>query len=470
MPPLVGQRGAGHRPALPLDADQLLGGDEDVGEEDLVELGVTGHLDERAHLDAWSRHVDDERRDALLGPRRVGIGAGQAQPPGGELRVGGPHLAPGDDVAALDRFGLVLSEARSLPASGSLKSWHQISSAERIFGQVRQALVLGPVGQQRRADEVDADAVDRLGRLRAGVLALVERDLNRGGAAPAVGLGPVHADPAVGRQRGLPGAAPGHLVGQVDEGGRPRRGARPARRGTRRRRPRPLSSAPGPCILEADIGVTLVGWRDRVRGRDGPPPSRRGCRAGPATTAVRVGPGGCRRSMCWSLTAAVAARWSTAPTRLSAGAGRGTGGRGGRWPAGPGRAPGRDRGLAGAQQPGRRRAQPGLLATGGGGGAGAALVRRRRRGEGAGPGRAPAGRWSWPTEALSDPAALAAALGGPPVAAGIECHAALRRRPGVVHLGFDRGAQGGVAHAPRARAGRRRSWRRCTGSAPGMPC
>ena len=29
----------------------------------------------------------------------------------------------------------VASDARSLPASGSLKSWHQISSAERIAGR-----------------------------------------------------------------------------------------------------------------------------------------------------------------------------------------------------------------------------------------------------------------------------------------------------------------------------------------------
>jgi hypothetical protein len=33
------------------------------------------------------------------------------------------------------RTARVLSEARSLPASGSLKSWHQISSPERSFGR-----------------------------------------------------------------------------------------------------------------------------------------------------------------------------------------------------------------------------------------------------------------------------------------------------------------------------------------------
>ena len=112
------------------------------------------------------------------------------------------------------------SEARSLPASGSLKSWHQISSAERIVRQVAQPLVLGAVREQGRPDQVDADAVHRLRRLGAGVLALVQRDLHRRRAPAAVGLGPVHADPAVGGEGGLPVAAPGHLVGQVDEGGR----------------------------------------------------------------------------------------------------------------------------------------------------------------------------------------------------------------------------------------------------------
>ncbi len=86
--------------------------------------------------------------------------------------------------------------------------------------QVAQPLVLAAVGQQCRADEVDADPVHRLGGLGTGVLALVQRDLHRRRAAPAVRLGPVHPDPTIGCQRRLPFPAPGDLVGQVDERGR----------------------------------------------------------------------------------------------------------------------------------------------------------------------------------------------------------------------------------------------------------
>ena len=52
----------------------------DVGEVDLVELGVTGHLAQRPHLDARLVHVDDEVGEPLvLG--RVGIGACDEHPP-----------------------------------------------------------------------------------------------------------------------------------------------------------------------------------------------------------------------------------------------------------------------------------------------------------------------------------------------------------------------------------------------------
>ena len=53
-------------------------------------------------------------------------------------------------------------------------------------------------------------------------------------------------------------------------------------------------------------------------------------------------------------------------------------------------------------------------------------------------------------EALSDPAALAEALGGAPVPAGAVAQPALRRGAGPLHLGLDRRAQGGAAHAARA--------------------
>ena len=172
------------------------------------------------------------------------LGAGQAEPPGRELGVGGPHLAPGHQVAPLDRDGRGRERGQVAARLGLAEELAPELLGREDGRQVAQALVLGAVGQQGRAHQVDAHPVDRLGRLGAGVLALVERHLDRRGAPAPVGRGPVHADPALGRQRGLPLASPGHLVGQVDEGGWAARGG--ATGATMRRTPRPRASARGP--------------------------------------------------------------------------------------------------------------------------------------------------------------------------------------------------------------------------------
>ena len=112
-------------------------GHEDVVQLHLVELGLAGRLDQRVDLDPVGVHVDDEEGEALLALGGGRVAAGQADAPVGELGVGGPDLAAGDPVAAVDRHGPVVSEARSLPASGSLKSWHHSSSAERMRGRQR---------------------------------------------------------------------------------------------------------------------------------------------------------------------------------------------------------------------------------------------------------------------------------------------------------------------------------------------
>ena len=59
------------QPAADL-ADHVVGGDADVVEEHLVEVGVAGHLAERADVDARRSHVDDEVGDALVLGRRRG--------------------------------------------------------------------------------------------------------------------------------------------------------------------------------------------------------------------------------------------------------------------------------------------------------------------------------------------------------------------------------------------------------------
>ena len=90
----------------------------------------------------------------------------------------------------------VRSEARSEPASGSEKPWHQISSAERIGRDVAPALLVRAEAQQRRPEHVEADDVDEL-RGAGGRELLVDDDLLDGRPpAAAEGLRPGAPDVA----------------------------------------------------------------------------------------------------------------------------------------------------------------------------------------------------------------------------------------------------------------------------------
>ena len=73
------------------------------------------------------------------------------------------------------------------------------------------------VGEERRADEVHADAADELGRPGAGQLLGDDVVADRSGVAAAVLGRPGHADPAAGRELALPLAPERHLVGEVVE-------------------------------------------------------------------------------------------------------------------------------------------------------------------------------------------------------------------------------------------------------------
>src|ERR1700751_541976 len=108
------------------------------------------------------------------------------------------RLARARPPASLDRApressgftARVLTLARSEPASGSEKPWHQISSAVRIRGRQRSfcAGVPGPPpGRYRRPGGQEAEDVG--GQRRAGPADLLEEDRRlRQGRAPAAVL------------------------------------------------------------------------------------------------------------------------------------------------------------------------------------------------------------------------------------------------------------------------------------------
>ena len=95
-PALVGEGRVGDRPTVTGLPDQGRVGDEDAVEDDLVELGIAGDLHEGADLDTLGVHVDRQAREPELPLGCVGVAAGEAEAPVGELGVGGPHLVAGD--------------------------------------------------------------------------------------------------------------------------------------------------------------------------------------------------------------------------------------------------------------------------------------------------------------------------------------------------------------------------------------
>ena len=76
--PLVCERAHRDAPAVVEDTDQVVLGDERVGEEDLGEMGGARDLAQGSDLDAGRVHVDDQDADALvLGD--LGVGAHVAE-------------------------------------------------------------------------------------------------------------------------------------------------------------------------------------------------------------------------------------------------------------------------------------------------------------------------------------------------------------------------------------------------------
>ena len=64
MAAFTGEHGHAHAPAAVQRPEQMIGREFDVGEEDLVELGLAGHLFQRPHLDTRQVHREQEERDA----------------------------------------------------------------------------------------------------------------------------------------------------------------------------------------------------------------------------------------------------------------------------------------------------------------------------------------------------------------------------------------------------------------------
>ncbi len=223
-PALVCQRPARHRPAVVQLADEVLGGDLHVGEEDLVEVRVlaVGELGDGPGLDARGLHVDDEHADAgVLGG--VGVGAHEAEAEVGVVRARGPHLLAVDHEAVPVQLGPGAQAGQVAAGVGLAHAQAPADLGTQRGQRVPGLLLLGAPVEDGRGDDGQALGVAAAGHAQPGQLLEVHHLLHRGGVAAAVLRGPARHQPAVVEQLALPGAAPTRGCGPRTAPARPAR-------------------------------------------------------------------------------------------------------------------------------------------------------------------------------------------------------------------------------------------------------
>ncbi len=175
----------------------MIVGDEEVGEDHLVEFELPGDLADRVHLDARLLHLDQELGQAvaavLLGRRR---GAEDRDHVVGDMGRGGPDLGAVDQIAAV---GLGRAGLRREQVGAGVRLAHADRETDLAAADARQDVhldVLGRVFQQHRAALAVGD--EEAPRRRVGDahflghhIALEERAL-----VAAMLLRPGHAEPA----------------------------------------------------------------------------------------------------------------------------------------------------------------------------------------------------------------------------------------------------------------------------------
>src|SRR5712691_2418239 len=193
--PLMKKGRHGDRPTVAGLAQDLRLRHLHVLEEDLVELGVAGDLDQRPDLDAGALHVDDQVGEAVARVDFLAL-AGDEHAPLRYVRECRPDLLPVDQVVVAFVLGARL-QARQVAARVGLAE----ALAPDLLGRQKRRevaflLLVGAVGDHDRAAHPEADDVDRLRRVGQDHLVVEDQLVHEGAAAAAVLLGPGDADVA----------------------------------------------------------------------------------------------------------------------------------------------------------------------------------------------------------------------------------------------------------------------------------
>ena len=169
VPALAGEDRHPDAPSAVERAEEMIGGQGDIGEEHLVELGLTGHLLQRSYLDAGQVHRAEEERDALVlrstvrSGRIEGAGTRHQDAPVAVAPARTPHLLTVQEVVVTVEFGpgRQRSEVAAGPRLGEQLAPHVVG-LER--GPQVLLLLLGRAeALDRPAGEHETDHVEKRG-------------------------------------------------------------------------------------------------------------------------------------------------------------------------------------------------------------------------------------------------------------------------------------------------------------------
>ena len=131
-------------------------------------MRLAGDLHDGTHLDAGLLHIDDEERQTLvLG--EVGVGAERSAADVGDLRAGRPYLLSVQDPLAVVTLGLRLHAGQVGPGARLAEELAEDLVVSKHLWDPMLLLLLGAVGEQRRDEEAEAEAVHGRDGVRSGL-------------------------------------------------------------------------------------------------------------------------------------------------------------------------------------------------------------------------------------------------------------------------------------------------------------
>ena len=201
---LVHESADSHVPAVVHPAENVFNRNAHITEEELAEFAFARHLPQWADIYARRFHVDQQNRQPFV-PGDVSVRANNQLAPVPKRAKAGPYLLTVDDVVVAVQAGLGLQTGKIGTGVRFGKTLAPDFFSAQNFGDESLLLRLRPVGDDRGADQPEAESVGHLRRLRSRHLFPENGLLHQRRAAAPILLWPRDGGPAALMELPLPG-------------------------------------------------------------------------------------------------------------------------------------------------------------------------------------------------------------------------------------------------------------------------